>query len=295
MAIRPGAGRRRPQVLVRGRLIKTCVCQSFIPFLAVIAHMDPIRALPFGQTCSRVAQNYALITPDTHVNSALVGWRNASVVVHIAPELGARFTQYTATLAADALCGTPGEGIERFVYVLEGAVTLLIAGKTHELTVGHFAFIPANTLHELTTLKTSKSPATRLEVFEKRYQPGGAAAPPVIIGDQQQAPGDPFMGDPALRLQTLLPIEPAFDMAVNIFTYDPGGHLPQVEIHVMEHGLLMLDGTGVYRLGEEWFPVQAGDIIWMASYCPQWFVSMGKSPARYLYFKDIHRDRLSEK
>jgi (S)-ureidoglycine aminohydrolase len=84
-------------------------------------------------------------------------------------------------------------------------------------------------------------------------------------------------------------------MAVNIFTYDPGGHLPQVEIHVMEHGLLMLEGTGVYRLGDEWFPVQAGDIIWMASYCPQWFVAMGKTPARYLYYKDLHRDRLSER
>ena len=71
---------------------------------------------------------------------------------------------------------------------------------------------------------------------------------------------------------------------------------PRHEIHVMEHGLLMLDGTGVYRLGDDdYFPVQAEDVIWMASYCPQWFVAMGKKPARYLYYKDIHRDRLSEK
>jgi (S)-ureidoglycine aminohydrolase len=63
----------------------------------------------------------------------------------------------------------------------------------------------------------------------------------------------------------------------------------------MEHGLLMLDGTGVYRLDDDWFPVQAGDVIWMASFCPQWFVAMGKQPARYLYYKDIHRDRLNEK
>ena len=26
-----------------------------------------------------------------------------------------------------------------------------------------------------------------------------------------------------------------------------------VEIHCMEHGLLMLDGGGIYRLGEEWY------------------------------------------
>ena len=60
--------------------------------------MDPIRPLPFGTTRSRVTQQYALITPDTHVNSLLVGWRNASAVIHISPEMGARFTQYTATL-----------------------------------------------------------------------------------------------------------------------------------------------------------------------------------------------------
>ena len=135
----------------------------------------------------------------------------------------------------------------------------------------------------------------RLAVFEKRYQLGAAAAPGVRIGHEKDFPGNVFQNDPALRLQTLLPIEPQFDMAVNIFTYDSGGHLPQVEIHVMEHGLLMLEGTGIYRLGDKWFPVQAGDVIWMASYCPQWFVAMGKQPARYLYYKDIHRDRLSEK
>ena len=38
----------------------------------------------------------------------------------------------------------------------------------------------------------------------------------------------------------------------------------------------MLDGQGVYRLGDSWYPVQTGDAIWMALYCPQWFVAMGK-------------------
>ena len=27
-----------------------------------------------------------------------------------------------------------------------------------------------------------------------------------------------------------------------------------VEIHVMEHGLLMLEGGGIYRLGDRWYP-----------------------------------------
>jgi (S)-ureidoglycine aminohydrolase len=60
----------------------------------------------------------------------------------------------------------------------------------------------------------------------------------------------------------------------------------------MEHGLLMLSGQGVYRLEDSWYPVAAGDVIWMAPYCPQWFVAMGKSPASYLYYKDVNRAAL---
>ena len=116
--------------------------------------------------------------------------------------------------------------------------------------------------------------------------------PHVSLGREQDIAGEPFLGDPDARLKTLLPSEPACDMAVNVFTYQPGATLPQVEIHVMEHGLLMLDGAGVYRLGDDYHPVTAGDVIWMAPYCPQWFVAMGKQPARYLYYKDVHRDGL---
>jgi (S)-ureidoglycine aminohydrolase len=51
----------------------------------------------------------------------------------------------------------------------------------------------------------------------------------------------------------------------------------------------MLAGQGVYRLDSDWHPVQAGDVIWMAPYCPQWFVAMGPAPASYIYYKDVNR------
>ncbi len=68
-----------------------------------------------------------------------------------------------------------------------------------------------------------------------------------------------------------------------------------VESHVMEHGLLMLSGGGIYRLGEHWYPVKAGDFIWMAPYCPQWFGALGKTAARYLIYKDWNRHPLGER
>ena len=256
----------------------------------------------FGQTRSRVERNYALITPDTHVPSPLINWKNSTAVVHISPQMGARFTQYTATMEEKSEAGAPGETAERFIYVQEGSCTLAVdenrknadlrdlTTPRHELKVGAYAFIPCGMGH----LISSKAGCT-LIVFEKTYQPN-ANFPPAsaVIGHADDVNGEPFMGDEDARLKTLLPINESFDMAVNLFTYQPGATLPQVEIHVMEHGLMMLEGQGVYRLGDDYMPVMAGDVIWMASYCPQWFVAMGKTPATYIYYKDIHRDRLCE-
>ena len=84
------------------------------------------------------------------------------------------------------------------------------------------------------------------------------------------------MGDPDLEVRSLFPADPCFDFAVNTMTYQPGAALPMVEMHVMEHGLLMLEGGGIYRLNDRWYPVTAGDFIYMAPYCPQWSRRVGQ-------------------
>ncbi len=101
------------------------------------------------------------------------------------------------------------------------------------------------------------------------------------------------MGDPALQVRVMLPDDEAFDMVVNTLSFEPGGSLPMVEVHVMEHGLLMLEGGGIYRLDNDWYPVTAGDFIWMGSYCPQWFGALGKTPSKYLIYKDWNRHPLA--
>ena len=242
----------------------------------------------FGQTRSRVTQHYALITPDTHVNSPLLNWTNSECVLHISPEMGARFSQYTVSMQSGGTSGMPSPGVERFVYVQSGSCKVT-SSKSANLSAGGFAFFPADQQHEIVCEQSAT-----LIMFEKRYVAGDqGAAPEIITGNAANVQGEAFMGDEDAQLQTLLPIAPEFDMAVNIFTYQSGATLPQVEIHTMEHGLLMLAGQGVYRLGEDYFPVAGGDVIWMASYCPQWFVAMGKTPASYIYYKDIHRDALA--
>ena len=76
-------------------------------------------------------------------------------------------------------------------------------------------------------------------------------------------------GDPDAMLKNLLPSSPAWDFEMNLFTFTPGAALPLVEVHVMEHGLIFLQGGGIYRLDDCWYSVQAGDVLWMGPFCPQ--------------------------
>ncbi|MCI0458073.1 MAG: (S)-ureidoglycine aminohydrolase [Gemmataceae bacterium] len=241
----------------------------------------------FGSTRSSVRKDHALIAPDSFVRSPLSGWDGTEGVILISPQMGARFTQYLALMSPGAVAGPASPGVERVVYVLEGEVTLPAAWEPENtLAAGGYAYLPPNV-----DVRLLAKTASRLNVFEKRYVPLPGVAPPrLLFGQEQTIEGVPFLEDPDARLKTLLPQEPFFDLAVNLFTFRPGATLPMVEVHVMEHGLLMLEGQGVYRLADAWYPVQAGDVIWMAPYCPQWFVAMGKGPARYLYYKDVNRD-----
>src|SRR3954452_14974067 len=70
----------------------------------------------------------------------------------------------------------------------------------------------------------------------------------------------------------------------------PAGGFPAVETHIMEHGLYMLEGQGLYLLGDDWHEIWADDFIWMGSFCPQQFYPTGYGRAVYLLYKDVNRE-----
>jgi (S)-ureidoglycine aminohydrolase len=243
----------------------------------------------FGHTRAHVGPRHALITPANHVNSSVPGITGATVVVLVSPAMGAKVVQTLVTFQSGGAAHAAASGLQTFGYVMAGGATAVVDGKKGRLAAGGFFFCPAGAAWSLTAPKKG----TQVTLFQKTYVPlEGVAAPAALLGHESAVKGGPFLGDPAANLQVLLPDTAAFDMAVNIFAYQPGGHLPFVEVHLMEHGLVMLSGGGVYRLEDAWYPVQAGDAIWMAPYCAQWFVAMGKVPARYLYYKDVNRAAL---
>jgi (S)-ureidoglycine aminohydrolase len=241
----------------------------------------------FGATRDVIKERYALRTPAGFVPSVLPGWNNATVIVQISPAMGANLSQILITLEKNGEGRGNTGALEYFVYVLGGKCSAKVGGKKTALGEGAYVFIPPQT----TFLFDGADKGTQLLIFQKKFEPlAGQKKPGVIFGDQKDVAGQPFLGNEDALLQVLLPNHPRFDMAVNIFTYQPGATLPFVEAHIMEHGLLMLSGQGVYRLDADHHPVTAGDVIWMAPYCPQWFVAMGKTTASYIYYKDVNRN-----
>jgi (S)-ureidoglycine aminohydrolase len=240
-----------------------------------------------GHTRSTNQRDHLLHTPDTFVRTVLPGMELATAVVHVSPAGGAAFTQYTAELEPGGKLGPTSN--QRFIYTLEGAADLATDTSFQTLIPGGFAYIPEDAAHTL----TAQQP-TRLVVIEKPYEAiASAPAPETFIGHEDKTLSVPLNDDLDLQVRSLLPGSPSFDFAVNTMTYQPGAALNMVEVHIMEHGLLMLEGGGIYRLGDSWYPVTAGDFIWMGPYCPQWFGAIGKRPAKYLIYKDWNRHPLA--
>ncbi len=239
-----------------------------------------------GSTRSSLKSDHLLQTPDTFVRAPLPGADGVEFIIHAAPQLGARFTQMTAEFVASGSLSPAAA--QRFLYVLDGKLEVKAGGKRRVLTPGGFAYLPQGAPH------TVRAPGiARAALIEKSYEAqAGTAVPKIVMGDEDEVHSTALMGDTALRVRALMPDGPPYDFAVNTMTYEPGASLSMVEIHVMEHGLLMLEGGGIYRLGDSWYPVHAGDFIWMRAYCPQWFGALGKRPAKYLIYKDWRRHPL---
>ncbi len=162
-------------------------------------------------------------------------------------------------------------------------------GKRHELGARGYAYLSEGFSHRVAAKKKS-----RVAVIEKHYERLEKTEPQrLLVSNEDAVSSHALDGDSDLQVKCLLPDEPQFDFAVNTMVYQPGASLSRVEMHVMEHGLIMLEGGGIYRLGDSWYPVTAGDFIWMGPWCPQWFGAIGKVPAKYLIYKNWNRHPLA--
>lgn len=200
------------------------------------------------------------------------------------------FAQYLVEVAqgGGASHPEPEPGVESFIFLLHGTLTLTIDVEVHVLSPGGFAFIPAGTLWQA---RNTESELAKFQWIRKAYQPLSGHIPRVIVGNEQQIEPVPMPDTHnAWRTTRMLPVDDlAYDMHVNIVTFEPGASIPFAETHVMEHGLYMLEGKAVYRLNQDWVEVQEGDYLSLRAFCPQACYAGGPSNFRYLLYKDVNR------
>ncbi|CAI5960083.1 unnamed protein product [Closterium sp. NIES-64] len=74
----------------------------------------------------------------------------------------------------------------------------------------------------------------------------------VAVGQTHKQPIRPVPGE-VFALRKLLPTTIAYDFNIHIMDFEPGEFLNVKEVHYNQHGLLLLEGRGIYRLADSWY------------------------------------------
>lgn len=227
------------------------------------------------------------------VTSRLPGFTDARAWILARPIAGfaTTFSQLVVELAPGGGAERPEAepGVEGVVFVTAGALALTLDGRRHVLEPGGYAYLAAGADWSIANEGEER---VGFQWIRKAYEPvEGLAAPASFVTRDQEVAPQPMPGTDGAWATTRFvdPDDLAHDMHVNIVTFRPGASIPFAETHVMEHGLFVLEGKGVYRLNDDWVEVEAGDFMWLRAFCPQACYAGGPGPFRYLLYKDVNR------
>lgn len=238
-----------------------------------------------------VKRDYAFMPPEGVLESRLPAFDKTIVRFLTAPVMGARFAQAILEIA-------PGGGtrkaqrdhLQHFFIVLSGAVEFSLNGQTtKDFITNSYAYLPPDNGY---SIRNTGSEQTRILWLKRPYEPAeDFATPDPILSHVDAVERINHTGNAGRGWQHLLPRDDMrFDMEMNILSFAPGTYFPAVETHIMEHGLYMLRGQGLYLLEKDWHEIWQNDFIWMRSYVPQQFYATGWGEAAYLLYKDVNRD-----
>jgi (S)-ureidoglycine aminohydrolase len=227
------------------------------------------------------------------VTSFLPGWDGTRAWILARPLSGfaETFAQYLMEVA-------PGGGSERpepdaraqgVLFVVEGSPSLSLAGRSHALRPGSYAYLPPGVDW---SLRNGGAEPARFHWIRKVYEPApGLAVPDAFVTHESAIEPAGMAGTNGAWATTrfVASEDLRHDMHVNIVTMQPGGTIPFEETHVMEHGLFVLEGKAAYRLNRDWVEVEAGDFMWLRAFCPQACYAAGPGRFRYLLYKDVNR------
>jgi len=228
-----------------------------------------------------------LIPEVNRVPSAIPNFKDTTIKVLMTPRMGARFTQYEMDMQPNGCMEKlVDDDFEHFIYVVRGGVSIDIGGERKELEEGGFAFMPDDMPYRFENLTDTES---RLLWTKQRFQALDNLRPEPIFSHESEVE---YLVEDTYLEQHLIPYDDnlAYDMAFNRLWFEAGVTFGFVETHIMEHGLYLLEGRGIYYLNNEYVEMQADDYLYMYPFVPQSFAATGWTEGRYLLNKDVNRD-----
>jgi (S)-ureidoglycine aminohydrolase len=227
------------------------------------------------------------------VTSILPHWEKTRAWIISRPMSGfaETFAQYIMEVApgGGSIRPEPDQRAQAAIFVVEGEGMITYEGRDLPLRTGSFAYLPAGAKW---TFRNDSDAPIRFHWVRKVFKAvEGLELPPAVFTHEDDCLLDwmPNTNETWGTTRFLDPSDVRYDFHLNIVTFEPGGIIPFMETHIMEHGLYVLEGKAVYRLNSDWVEVEAGDYMWLRAYCPQACYAGGPGRFRYLLYKDVNR------
>ena len=233
--------------------------------------------------------NFALIPENGLVKNIIPGFEGCSITILSSPKIGATFVDYIVDMEDGGYnkLGFGGDGVETFVYVIDGAINVNTEDEKFSLTQGGYLYCPPQNKMFFENISGKNA---HLFLYKRRYKQIEGHAPYTVNGSTEQVKEYCYEDMDNVFISDLLPKEIAFDMNFHILSFKPGASHGYIETHVQEHGAYVLTGQGMYNLDNNWVPVKKGDYMFMSAYSLQAAYGVGTEMFSYVYSKDCNRD-----
>ena len=235
---------------------------------------------------------YAVIPPEGRVINVIPGIEGCELTIVGSPKIGCSFVQYVGKVTEEGKTTkafAAEENVESFIYVIdgEGELEVTIGDERKTLAAGGYAYAPDNKGMEFANTGRGE---VRILLYKQRYIAAEGMQPYTVFGNANELQEEKYMGLDHMWVRDLLPVDINFDMNFHILSFVPGGCHPFIETHVQEHGCYLLEGEGIYKLGDDWIQTIEEDFIWFGPFTQQACYGTGSSRFTYIYSKDCHRD-----
>lgn len=237
-----------------------------------------------------VRGRYALIPPEGLYANLLPEMPECTVIVLASRELGADFSEYL--VKAENGKGTKRkfaaeEGLEAFLYVLEGEALVKCAEREYQAGPNSFVYAPPGVGLEFCS--NGEQELKALIQVHRYFSIPDAGEPAPLFGNAYHDEDVILGGQGENPCRELIPHDLSYDWQMTVNIFGPGTHHGFIETHLQEHGLYCLEGTASYYLSDRWIPIQKDDFLWIGPYAPHGCYCLGEKRFVYLFSKVVNR------